>query len=138
MKTYLIHHTPRTAGQDTWAVSFSLPYIATAYARAGDGLWYVETWLTAEQIKRRLAVLFDDRDELLIQELGRDGASLNANLSWLAGRLEEDEAVTLPASLGPRAAWVAFQSLIEDIARPFSAPFSGAVTASSSGNLRAA
>ena len=83
MKTYLIHHTPKTAAQDTWAVSFSLPYIADQYARAGDSVWYVKTWLTAEQIKKRLAILFDGRDELHVHELGREEASINGTSNGL-------------------------------------------------------
>ena len=85
MKTFLLHHTPKTATQDTWAVSFSLPYIASQYARAGDGVWYVKTWLSAEQIAKRLAILFDDQSELRIHELSRKEASFNTRLQWLHG-----------------------------------------------------
>lgn len=117
-KTYLIHHAPGSPEQDTWAVSFSLPYLACAYARAGDGLWYIQTWLSAEQIKRRLAVLFKEGDELLIQETGRDAASINGHLDWLEGRLEYEEPVAMPAIIGPRAAWAAFQAIVEDLCEP--------------------
>ena len=135
MKTYLIHHIPHAAGQDTWAVSFSLPYIATAYAQAGEGLWYIKTWLSADQIRRRLAILFTEQDEVRIQEAGRDFALINAHqIHWLEGRLEHEESVELPPILGPRAAWDAFQTLIGDLAQPISA----ALTGSSSRNLRAA
>ena len=134
MATYLIHHVPKCATQDTWAVSFSLPYIALNYARAGNGLWYVETWLTAGQIKKRLAILFDDNDELRIHALGRDDAAINDRLQWLEGRLEQDEEVVLPRFDGPRAAWAAIQSAAKDLA----APLASAFTASTPRNLRAA
>ncbi len=134
MKTYLVHHTPKSATQDTWAVSFSLPYIATSYARAGDGLWYVKTWLTAEQIKKRLAVLFDESDELHIQELGRDVVMLNSRMSWLDGRLEIEDPTLESLLDGPRAAWAAFQALVADIAQPLTAN----PAAATSRNLRAA
>ena len=135
MKTYLIHHIPHARGQDTWAVSFSLPYIATAYAQAGEGLWYIKTWLSADQIRRRLAILFAENDEVRIQEAGRDFALINAHqIEWLEGRLEYDEPVELPAIVGPKAAWTAFQTLIGDITQPIS----GVFTATKSGNLRAA
>ena len=134
MKTYLVHHTPKSAAQDTWAVSFSLPYIATSYARAGDGLWYVKTWLTADQIKKRLAVLFDDSDELRIQELGRDVVMLNTRMSWLDGRLEIEDPTIESLLDGPRAAWAAFQAIVSDLAQPLTAN----PTAATSRNLRAA
>ena len=134
MKTYLVHHTPKSATQDTWAVSFSLPYIATSYARAGDGLWYVKTRLTAEQIKKRLAVLFDESDELHIQELGRDVVMLNSRMSWLDGRLEIEDPTLESLLDGPRAAWAAFQALVADIAQPLTAN----PAAATSRNLRAA
>ncbi len=134
MKTYLVHHTPKSATQDTWAVSFSLPYIATSYARAGDGLWYVKTWLTAEQIKKRLAVLFDESDELHIQELGRDVVMLNSRMSWLDGRLEIEDPTLESLLDGPRAAWAAFQALVADIAQPLTAN----PAAATSRNLQAA
>lgn len=134
MKTYLIHHIPRTPAQDTWAVSFSLPYIADSYARAGDGLWYVKTWLTAAQIKKRLAILFDDSDELRIHELGREEASINAPLHWLDGRLEHDEPITsTPMFTTPRAAWASFQVAVSHLA----APLSSGVTAPRSKSLPA-
>ena len=134
MKTYLVHHTPKSAARDTWAVSFSLPYIATSYARAGDGLWYVKTWLTADQITKRLAVLFDDSDELRIQELGRDVVMLNSRMSWLDGRLEIEDPTIESLLDGPRAAWAAFQALVSDIAEPLTANPSAATAR----NLRAA
>ncbi len=133
MKTYLVHHTPKSATQDTWAVSFSLPYIACSYARAGEGLWYVKTWLTAEQIKKRLAVLFDDRDQLLIQEFGRDVALMNSRINWMSGRLDDDEPVTAALLEGPRAAWAAFQAIVSDLTEPLAAPMDA-----TSRNLRAA
>ena len=134
MKTYLVHHTPKSAAQDTWAVSFSLPYIACSYARAGDGIWYVKTWLTAGQIKKRLAVLFDDSDELRIQELGRDVVMLNSRMSWLDGRLEADDLAIETLLDGPRAAWSAFQALVSDLTQPLTANPSPATPS----NLRAA
>lgn len=134
MKTYLVHHTPKSAAQDTWAVSFSLPYIATSYARAGDGLWYIKTWLTADQITKRLAVLFDDSDELRIQELGRDVVMLNTRMSWLDGRLEIEDPTIESLLDGPRAAWAAFQAIVSDLAQPLTAN----PTAATSRNLRAA
>lgn len=91
MKTFLLHHTPKTPHQDTWAVSFSLPYIASEYVRAGDGLWYVKSWLSAEQIGKRLAILFDDASELRVHELARADAAKVRDLNWLAGRLEEED-----------------------------------------------
>lgn len=118
MKTYLVHHKPRDPRQDTWAVSFSLPYIASQYARAGDGVWYVKTWLSADQIKRRLAILFDEQDELLIQDFGRDGAAMNARILWLDGRLEEEDPVSIPLSLGPGAAFASVQAFFQELARP--------------------
>ena len=134
MKTYLVHHTPKSAAQDTWAVSFSLPYIATSYARAGDGLWYIKTWLTADQITKRLAVLFDDSDELRIQELGRDVVMLNTRMSWLDGRLEIEDPTIESLLDGPRAAWAAFQAIVSDLAQPLTANPAAATPR----NLRAA
>jgi len=131
MKTYLIHHTPRDPSQDTWAVSFSLPYIASCYARSGDGLWYVKTWLSAEQIRRRLAILFDDPSELAIGELSREAASgLGGKIAWLEGRLEYEEPMSFAMPEGPRAAWAAFQSAVAEIVKPLAAPFAGAAMAS--------
>lgn len=138
MKTYLIHHKPDHPQQDTWAVSFTLPYIAARYARAGEGLWYIETWLTAEQIKRRLAVLFAERDELIIHDVGRDVATINGQINWLDGRLEDEEPMELAPISGPRTAWAAFQTLVEDLARPLTGSRWGGFTASRTGNLRAA
>ena len=114
MKTYLIHHTPGHSGQDTWAVSFSLPYIATEYARVNDGLWYVKTWLGAVQIKRRLAILFDTPDELSVHELGRADDAVSRRLNWMQGRLEDEE----PGSSWPlpRGVWSAVQSAIHAVA----------------------
>lgn len=139
MATYLIHHVPSNAAQDTWAVSFSLPYIALSYARAGNGVWYVETWLTADQIKKRLAILFDDSDELRIHALGRETAVINNNLQWLEGRLEQDADEELgPLLDGPRAAWAALQSTVADLTAPLAAVFSGSLMASRPKSLRAA
>ena len=139
MATYLIHHVPKSAAQDTWAVAFSLPYIALSYARAGNGVWYVETWLTADQIKKRLAILFDESDELRIHALGRETAVINNQLQWLDGRLEQDDDDELPPLLdGPRAAWGKFQSTVADITAPLAAVFSGSLMTSRAKNLRAA
>ncbi|MGL4397770.1 MAG: hypothetical protein ACRCS9_14615 [Hyphomicrobium sp.] len=138
MKTFLIHHAPKTTAQDTWALSFSLPYIACLYARAGDGLWYVKTWLTADQIQKRLSILVADQDELRIHELGREVAVLNARFNWLAGRLDDDEAAAASISSalsGPRAAWQAFQAVVADLMTPLAEP---QLTVTSAGNLRAA
>ena len=132
MKTFLLHHTPKSATQDTWAVSFSLPYIASEYARAGDGVWYVKTWLTADQIAKRLAILFDDKSELRVHEIGRKEAGFNVRLQWLQGRLEDEE----PADLlnAPRAMWAALQTAAESFA--FSR--TPLAMAASRGNSRAA
>ena len=134
MKTYLIHHTPKTAAQDTWAVSFSLPYIADQYARAGDSVWYVKTWLTAEQIKKRLAILFDGRDELHVHELGREEASINGRIQWLAGRLEHEEPTIDALWDAPRAVWSALNSVVQAFATPVLVP----VRATKPENSRAA
>lgn len=135
MKTYLVQLTPSDPAQDTWALSFSLPYIATQYARAGDGLWYVRTWLTSEQIRRRLAILVAEGDELAIRQAGRDFALIGAaQIDWLPGRLEDEEDVELAPLPGPKAMWEAFQGLIEDIAQPIA----GALKGSSSRSLKAA
>lgn len=112
MTTYLIQHTPKCTTQDTWAVSFSLPYIAESYARAGDNVWYVKSWLTAEQIRRRLAILFDEGDELLIHELRR-GHQTAGRLTWLDGRLEQDEEADPGFFNGPRVLWGAIQSAVQ-------------------------
>lgn len=96
MKTFLLHHTPKTPNQDTWAVSFSLPYIASAYVRAGDGVWYVKSWLSGDQIAKRLAILFDDASELRVHELARADALKVRDLNWMAGRLEDED----PADFG--------------------------------------
>lgn len=117
MTTYLIQHTPRIANQDTWAVSFSLPYIAESYARAGDGIWYVETWLTAEQIRQRLAILFDEGDQLRIHELRRQDKTFG-RLSWLAGRLEHEEDVDTSLFNGPRVLWGAIQAAVQNWTAP--------------------
>lgn len=111
MKTFLLHHTPKIATQDTWAVSFSLPYIAAEYARAGDGVWYVKTWLTADQIAKRLAILFDDESELRIHELSRKEASFNTRLQWLHGRLEDDQEDELLNA--PRVMWEALNAAVQ-------------------------
>lgn len=137
MKTFLIHHTPSSPKQDTWAVSFSLPYIATRYAHAGAGVWYVETWLSADQIKRRLAVLFDERDQLGIHELGRhdlgrDDKGAVGRAHWMNGRLEDDE----PADIvnAPRLLWQALQSAVQ----AFAPPRAALAMAATQGNSRAA
>ncbi|AGK59693.1 hypothetical protein HYPDE_40123 [Hyphomicrobium denitrificans 1NES1] len=116
MKTYLVHHTPKSPDQDTWAVSFSLPYIASEYAPVGNGVWYVRTWLSADQIKRRLAILFDYPDELAVHELGRADQHIAARMQWMRGRLEDEE----PAASWqlPRGVWTAFQSAVSAVARP--------------------
>ncbi|MFN0219806.1 MAG: hypothetical protein ACKVP4_13445 [Hyphomicrobium sp.] len=132
MKTYLLHHLPRSSGQDTWAVSFSLPYIASSYARAGDGVWFVKTWLTGDQIKARLAVLFDHQDELRVYEIGRKEAALNARLPWLPGRLDDDE-VDAPI-VAPRLMWDILQSAFTTFAGAKDEP----ATAATPGNWRAA
>jgi hypothetical protein len=134
MKTFLLHHTPKTAHQDTWTVSFSLPYIASDYARAGDGVWYVKTWLTADQISKRLAILFDDSRELRIVELGRSDAARASNLHWMQGRLEDEE----PSDLlnAPRVMWEALHAAAQSFA--FSRPAPVAAMASSARNSRAA
>lgn len=116
MKTLLIHHTPRSATQDTWAVSFSLPYIAASYVRASDGVWYVRTWLTADQIKKRLAILFDDQNELNVHELSRADASAAERLAWLPGRLEDEEPAEL--SSAPRLMWEALQAAFAGFSQP--------------------
>jgi DNA-binding transcriptional LysR family regulator len=132
MKTYLLHHTPKSASQDTWAVSFSLPYIATEYVRAGDGVWYVRTWLTADQISKRLAILFDTADELRVVELGRKEAALNNRMQWLQGRLEDEEPVEMLNA--PRLMWEALANAAQSYAFSRSAP----LMAASAGNSRAA
>ncbi len=139
MKTYLVHHTPPSPTQDTWAVAFSLPYIATSYVRAGDGFWYVKTWLTAEQIKRRLAILFDDLDELHIHELGREEASLNGRLAWMPGRLEDEAPVELSVDLvgAPRFMWDVLQSAVGLVSGSTRIP-PAAIVAASSRNSRSA
>lgn len=128
MKTYLLHHTPKSVAQDAWALSFSLPFIAASYARAGDRIWYVTTWLTAEQIAARLAILFDTKEELRVHELSRKEAGLVGRLDWLHGRLEDDEA-DAPFN-APRLMWDALHSVVQT--------FTGGATAASSGSSRAA
>ena len=119
MKTYLIQHVPCAPGQDTWAVSFSLPYIATAYAKAAEGQWYIKSWLSADQIRRRLAILFAEQDELRVHEAGRDFALISAHhIDWMEGRLEHEEPVELPPIPGPRAAWEALRGLFSELAHP--------------------
>jgi hypothetical protein len=113
MTTYLIHHTPKSANQDTWAVAFSLPYIAAHYARAGDNCWYVKTWLTADQIQKRLAILFDDSRELAVHTVDRRALAEKANITWHIGRLEDDEPAELFA--GPRALWQALNSAVHGV-----------------------
>lgn len=134
MKTFLLHHTPKIATQDTWAVSFSLPYIASEYARAGDGVWYVKTWLTADQIAKRLAILFDDESELRIHELSRKEASFNARLQWLNGRLEDDQEDELLNA--PRVMWEALNAAVQSFI--FSRDVPAAVMGASVRNSRAA
>jgi hypothetical protein len=134
MKTFLLHHTPKSATQDTWAFSFSLPYIASEYAPAGDGVWYVKTWLTADQIAKRLAILFDDASELRVHELGRKEASFNSRLHWLQGRLEDEEPVELLNA--PRVMWEALQAAAQSFV--FSRLAHQPAMAASAGNSRAA
>ncbi len=133
MKTYLLHHAPKSAAQDTWAVAFSLPYIASSYARAGAGVWYVKTWLTSDQIRTRLAVLFDSQDELRIHELSRKEANLAAPLPWLEGRVDIDDAdaVVSPA----RFMWGVLQTAVEGFVGPSARD---AARGASSGSSRAA
>ncbi|MET0431875.1 MAG: hypothetical protein ABWX70_09920 [Hyphomicrobium sp.] len=115
MKTFLLHHLPKSADQDTWTVTFSLPYIATEYAPAGNGVWYVRTWLGADQIKRRLAILFDHPDELVVHELSRADTTATVRLNWLEGRLEDDD---MDSSWHvPRGVWTVLQSAVGTIAR---------------------
>ena len=120
MKHFLLHHTPKTAAQDTWAVSFSLPYIASEDARAGDGVWYVKTWLSADQISKRLAILFDDQNELRIHELSRKEASFNARLQWMQGRLEDDQADEMLNA--PRVLWEALNAAVQSFIFSRNAP----------------
>ncbi|MGB4866835.1 MAG: hypothetical protein WBP38_13155 [Hyphomicrobium sp.] len=133
-KTFLLHHTPKTAHQDTWAVAFSLPYIATEYARAGDGVWYVKTWLSAEQIAKRLAILFDDSNELRIHELSRKESTFNARLEWLQGRLEDDQADEMLNA--PRVMWEALNTAVQSFL--FTRTLPAAAMAASPRNSRAA
>ena len=136
MKTFLLHHTPKTANQDTWAVSFSLPYIASEYARGGDGVWYVKTWLTAQQIQKRLAILFDDQDELRVHELGREHATLKHVLPWMPGRLEDEDPMDIGSGIlnAPRVMWEALNAAAQSFAFSRPAP----ATAPTPRNLRAA
>ena len=136
MKAFLLHHTPKTAHQDTWAVSFSLPYIASQYARASDGVWYVKTWLTADQIAKRLAILFDDVNELRIHELGRGDASRNSQLHWMTGRLEDEEQGEFLNA--PRVMWEALQNAAQAFVFSKTAPAALSATAATTRNLRAA
>ncbi|MBK9078304.1 MAG: hypothetical protein IPL91_03805 [Hyphomicrobium sp.] len=133
-KTFLLHHTPKTAHQDTWAVAFSLPYIASEYARAGDGVWYVKTWLSAEQIAKRLAILFDDSNELRIHELSRKESTFNARLEWLQGRLEDDQADEMLNA--PRVMWEALNTAVQSFL--FTRTLPAAAMAASPRNSRAA
>ena len=136
MKTYLIHHTPKSATQDTWAVSFSLPYIAGEYARAGDGIWYVKTWLTPQQISKRLAILFDTPDELRVHQISPKEAALISRLQWLQGRLEdEEESGVLNA---PRLMWGALQDAVQSFVLTRHMPASTNFMAANPGNSRAA
>lgn len=140
-KTFLLHHVPKSAHQDTWAVSFSLPYIATEYARAGDGVWYVKTWLTAEQIGKRLAILFDDTSELRIHELSRKEQTLLQRLAWMPGRLEDDDPTDIGAGIlsAPRFMWDVLQSALHSLSTaPVAAGGYARAMAASSGNSRAA
>ena len=136
MKTFRLHHTPKSAHQDTWAVSFSLPYIATEYARGGDGVWYVKTWLTAQQISKRLAILFDDQDELRVHELGREHASLKSALPWMPGRLEDEDPMDVGSGIlnAPRVMWEALNAAAQSFV--FSRP--ELATAATLRNSRAA
>lgn len=134
MKTFLLHHTPKTATQDTWAVSFSLPYIASEYARAGDGVWYVKTWLSADQIAKRLAILFDDKSELRIHEVSRKESTFNTRLQWLHGRLEDDQADEMLNA--PRVLWEALNTAVQSFI--FSRQVPAGVMASTSRNSQAA
>lgn len=139
MTTYRLHHTPKTADQDTWCVSFSLPYIATRYAFAGIGVWYIESWLTADQIKRRLSVLFDSPDEMRVEAVGREHATSNTRLEWLPGRLEDDD--TRIDFSAPRIMWDALQAAFGGLLSGQRVGTSGAgysAMAASSGNSRAA
>jgi len=79
------------------------------------GVWYVKTWLGADQIKRRLAILFDHPDELGVHELGRADATVAARLHWMQGRLEDEEPV---ASWQMPRVWAAFQSAVSAVGRP--------------------
>ena len=135
-KTFLLHHTPKSANQDTWAVSFSLPYIATEYARAGDGVWYVKTWLTGDQIAKRLAILFDDQSELRIHELSRKESTFNAKLEWMQGRLEDDTADEMLNA--PRVMWEALNAAVQSFLFTRPAVAAGGVMAASPRNSRAA
>ena len=112
MTTYLIQHTPKFATQDTWADSFSMPYIAKSYAPAGENVWYDKTWLTAEQIPFLILIRVASGDGLVIQELRRNGHSA-ARLTWLEGRLDQDEDADAGFVNGPRVLWGAIQSAVQ-------------------------
>ena len=133
MKTYLLHHTPKNPNQDTWAIAFSLPYIASQYVRTGEGIWYVKTWLTADQIQRRLAILFDSADEMRVHELSRADQGSYGHLDWKPGRLDDED--TDQGVSAPRAMWEALHSAVQTFLPVRNAP---AAMAASAGNLRAA
>ena len=117
----LSHSSPPPPPTRTPGPSRSRCPTSRPYARAGDGLWYVKTWLSAEQIKQA------PRDP--VQRPGRTadpGFRPRRRLdqcivAWLEGRLEDEEPVTLSLSAGPRAAFAAVQALVQDLTRPFSA-----------------
>jgi hypothetical protein len=76
----------------------------------------VRTWLSADQIKRRLAILFDQPDELAVHELGRADQRIAAHMKWMQGRLEDEGPLT--SWQLPRGVWTAFQSAVSAVARP--------------------
>lgn len=117
MTTYIIQHMPPSPTQDTWAFAFSLPYIAETYARTGDGVWFVKSWLTANQIRRRLAILLDDESELHIHTLHR-AQPPGDQITWLEGRLDYDDACDPGLFERPRALWGALQSTVQNWPAP--------------------
>ena len=113
MKNYMISYSQDTPGQNEDMISFAVARTGTKYAQVDNNLWYVRTWLNAEQIKDRLAFWFEDSDQLRVYELGEDEASLNSTTYWTNGSLKPPVAAFAQNSARTQQGYNSFLPVME-------------------------